>query len=72
MLEVARIRETNVQNRFFLSGNLLENGSVEDLSFGWEEGMKNRLMEIDSDKDNLKELAEGQIRDISWFNILSV
>ena len=50
----------------------MENGSVEDLSFGWEESMKNRLMETDGDNDNLKEMAEGQIRDISWFNILSV
>jgi len=45
MLEVARTWETSVQNSF-LSGNFLENGSVEDLSFGWEEDMKNRLMEI--------------------------
>jgi hypothetical protein len=42
-------------------------GSVEDLSFGWEEDMKNRLTEIGSDTGNLKELAEGQIRDISSF-----
>jgi hypothetical protein len=48
----------------FLSGNLLENGSVEDL---WEEDMKNRLMEIGSDNGNLQELAVGQIKDISSF-----
>jgi hypothetical protein len=29
--------------------------------------MKNRLMEIDSDNGTLKELAEGQVRDISSF-----
>ena len=45
MLEEARTRETSVQNRFLL-GNFLENGSFEDLSFGWEEDMKNLLIEI--------------------------
>ena len=49
----------------FKSGNLLENGSVEDLDVGWEEVMKSRLMEIDIDISKLKELAEGQMRDIS-------
>lgn len=52
----------------FLSGNFLENGSVEDLSFGWEEDMKNRVMEINSDKGVLKETPKGQIRDISSFS----
>ena len=67
MVEVARMRETNMQNRFFLSGNLLENGSVEDLRCGWEEDIKNSLMEISNDNGTPKELDEGQIKDISSF-----